>query len=127
MKHNRVRCDICKNDIHRASYSRHLKSKKHLENISQNKVIVPRKKPIKRVVETKEVFKVTDTNVENLYSFTDKILKIAYDITIDNHHGKHANSQIPITSKFDNIGIDINHINKIMEEMSYVYAKLINQ
>ena len=24
MKNNRVRCDICKIDIHRASYSRHL-------------------------------------------------------------------------------------------------------
>ena len=25
MKRNRVRCDICKTDIHRGSYSRHLK------------------------------------------------------------------------------------------------------
>ena len=64
--------------FHRASYSRHLKSKKHLENILQKKVIVPRKNPIKRVVKAKEVVKVTDTNVENLYSFTDNILKIAY-------------------------------------------------
>ena len=43
MKHNRVRCDICKIDIHRASYTRHLKSKKHLETLSVKKVIVPRK------------------------------------------------------------------------------------
>ena len=28
MKHNRVRCDNCKIDLHRASYSRHLKYKK---------------------------------------------------------------------------------------------------
>ena len=50
MKYNSVRCDVCKIDIHRVSYSRHFKKKKHLENIQQNKVIIPRKKPIKRVV-----------------------------------------------------------------------------
>ena len=37
MKENRVRCDICKIYIHRASYSCHLKSKKHLEKIQQKK------------------------------------------------------------------------------------------
>ena len=29
MKYNGVRCDVSKIDIHRASYSRHLKIKKH--------------------------------------------------------------------------------------------------
>ena len=48
MKNNSVRCDICKIDIHRASYSTHLKSKKHLENITQNNVIVPKRNPIER-------------------------------------------------------------------------------
>ena len=73
MKNNRVRCDDCKIDIHRALRSRHEKNKKHLGNISQNKVIVPRKNPIKRVLETKEVVKITGTNVENHYSPTDEI------------------------------------------------------
>ena len=45
-----VRCDICKIDIHRASYARHLKGKKHLEYVSQNVVIIPRKSLKKRVV-----------------------------------------------------------------------------
>ena len=63
MKNIIARCHVCKIDIHRASYSRHLKSKKHLEVIQQNKVIIPRNKPIKRVV--KEDIKVTDTKVEN--------------------------------------------------------------
>ena len=125
MEYNGVRCDFCKIDIHRASYCRHIKSKKHFENMSKNKVIVPRKNPMKRVV--KEVFKVSDTKVENQYYFTDRKLKIAYDINIDNHHDKHANSMITITSKFNNIGIDISHINKLMEEISHIYAKLINQ
>ena len=81
---NRVRCDNCKIDVQRASYSRHLKSKKHLENMSQNKVISPRKNPTKRVV--KEVIKVSDIKVQNQCYFTDRILKIAYDINIDNQH-----------------------------------------
>ena len=109
MNYNRVLCDLCKIDIHRASYSRHLKCKKHLENMAQNKVIVPRKNLTKRVV--KDDTEVSHTNVENHYYFTDRILKIAYIIDIDNHHSKNANSIITITSKFDNIGIDINYIN----------------
>ena len=43
--------------------------------MSKNKEIIPRKNPMKRVV--KEVFKVSDTKVENQYYFTDRKLKIA--------------------------------------------------
>ena len=38
---NSRRCDICKIDVHRASYAKHLRSKKHLENIRQNEIIIP--------------------------------------------------------------------------------------
>ena len=126
-KHNGVTCDISKTDLHRASYSRHLKNKKPLENIHQNKVNIPRKNPIKRVV--KEEIKVfdIDTKVGIQFYFTDIILKIPYDIDKNNHHDKHANSIITITSKFDNVGINKIHIFKIMEEKSRVYAKLINK
>ena len=86
---------------------------------------IPRINPTKNFV--KEVVKVIDINVEKHYYFTDKLLKIAYDISIENHHDKHGNSLIPISSKFDNIGIDKNHINKIRQEMSHVYAKIFNQ
>ena len=34
---------------------------------------------------------------------------------------------LTITSNFNNIGIDISHINKIMEEMSHIYAGLLNE
>ena len=34
MRYNTVRCDVCKIDIHRASYARQLKSKKQLEKIT---------------------------------------------------------------------------------------------
>ena len=38
---NSRRCDICKIDVHRASYNKHLRSKKHLENEKQNEMIIP--------------------------------------------------------------------------------------
>ena len=39
MKHNGVRGDFCKSEIHRVSYCRHLKSKKRLKKISQIKYL----------------------------------------------------------------------------------------
>ena len=36
-----LRCDICNIDVHRASYAKHLGSKKHLENKRQNYIIIP--------------------------------------------------------------------------------------
>ena len=38
---NTRKCEICKVDVHRASYVKHLKSKKHLEKIEQNEMIIP--------------------------------------------------------------------------------------
>ena len=66
-------------------------------------------KLIKRIV--KEHFKVSDTKLENLYFFTDRILKKSYDINLDNHQDNYANSIITISPNFINIGIDTIHIN----------------
>ena len=115
-QNNTIRCIDCKIDIHRASYSRHLKTKKHLEknNIKPKKVI------------DKETNKNKNNKIE--YKFTYNILDIAYDITVDRHHKKDLNSQITITSKFDNLfGIEMYHINDINKEMAQIYAKFINQ
>ena len=71
MKYNRVRCDICNIDIHRASYIRHLKIRKQSENMTQNKVIVSGKIPIKRVVKEEIKVRDIDANVEKLYFFSD--------------------------------------------------------
>ena len=38
---NSRKCDVCKIDVHRASYIKHLRSKKHIENIKQNEMIIP--------------------------------------------------------------------------------------
>ena len=35
------KCDICNVDVHRASYQKHLRSKKHFELLKQNEMIIP--------------------------------------------------------------------------------------
>ena len=38
---NSRRCEICNIDIHRASYIKHLRNKKHMGNIKLNEMIIP--------------------------------------------------------------------------------------
>ena len=38
---NRHTCDICNIDVHRASFVKHLRSKKHIENVEQNEMVIP--------------------------------------------------------------------------------------
>ena len=39
-KKNSRKCKICNVDVHRASYAKHLRSKKHLESEKQNETIL---------------------------------------------------------------------------------------
>ena len=116
-QNNTIGCVDCNIDIHRASYSRHLKTKKHLE---KNDI-----KP-KKVID-KDNIKKANKNNKIEYKFTDNILNTAYDITVDRHHKKDLNSQITITSKFDSTGKEMYFINKTFRELSHIYAKFINQ
>ena len=118
---NTIRCEDCNIDVHRASYSRHLKTKKHLEK----KEIEPKKIIDKNNI--KETNKNIKRNNKIKYKFTDDILNKIYDITIDRHHKKDLNSQITITSKFDYTGIEMYFIDEIFKEMTHIYAKFINQ
>ena len=38
---NSRKCDVCNIDVHRASYVKHLRCRKHLENEKQNEMIGP--------------------------------------------------------------------------------------
>ena len=38
---NSRRCEICNIDVHRASYIKHLRSKKHMENMKRAEMIIP--------------------------------------------------------------------------------------
>ena len=55
MENNCV-CKICNVNVHRTSMQKHLRSKKHLENMIQNEMIIPEwffkeaKSPIKKKI-----------------------------------------------------------------------------
>ena len=40
MENNRT-CKVCNDNVHRASFVKHLRSKKHLEIIRRNEIIIP--------------------------------------------------------------------------------------
>ena len=146
---NSRRCDICNVDVHRASYIKHLRSKKHLENITQHEMIIPNwlfqepvENKIKKVYNPKSLQQLSRDNIKlddmqlnkelakkmiNPYYFTDRNLKVGFKINLDSHHINHLNSKITITPNFKEFGIEVRYINKIIKEMSVIYARLINQ
>ena len=146
---NSHRCEICNVDIHRASYAKHLKSKKHLENAKQNEMIIPEwlfQEPVEHKIKTiynpKSLKQLARNNIKlddkqlnkelakkmiNPYYFTDRNLQVGFKINLDSHHINHANSKLTITPNFKEFGIEVRDINKIMKELSIIYARLINQ
>ena len=136
-------CEVCNVNVHRASFVKHLRSKKHLEKIEQNGMIItdwlfkeersPVKKKIKRVYNQKllkelarEKIKLVDKEIAkmmiNPYYFIDENLKIGFRINLDGHNISHANSTLTITPNFPEFGIEVRYIIKFMRELSVIYA-----
>ena len=63
----------------------------------------------------------------NPYFFIDENLKNGLKINLEKHNINHANSILTITPKFPEFGIEYRYINKIIKELSVIYARLINQ
>ena len=146
---NSRRCEICNVDVHRASYNKHMRSKKHTENMKQDEMIIPEwlfKEAIINKIEKiynpislkklarnkiklddKQINKEVAKKMINPYYFSDRNLQVAYKINLDSHHINHLNSKLTITSNFENNGIEFRFINKVMRERSIIYARLINQ
>ena len=149
---NSRRCDICTVFVHRASYVKHLGSKKHLENIIQNEMSIPEwlfkegqaptKNKIKKVynhkilmqiarenikISDKELYKELAKKMINPYYSTNKKLKIGFKINLENHYINHANCLLNIEPNFPDIGIETRYVNKILKEMTTFYARLIKQ
>ena len=145
---NRRRCEVCNVNVHRASFAKHLRSEKHLENVEQNQMIIPEwffkeeKSPIKKKIQkvfnpktliqlTREKIKLNDKELAkimiNPYYFFDENLKIRFKINLESHNFSHANSILTITSNFPEFGIEFRYINKIIKDLSVIYARLINQ
>ena len=141
-------CNVCNVNVHRASFAKHLRSKKHLENVEQNEMIIPewffkeKKSPIKKKIQkvynpktliqlAREKIKLDDKELAkimiNPYYFIDKNLKIGFKINLESHNFSHANSILSILPKFPEYGIEFRYINKIVKELSVIYSRLINQ
>ena len=56
-----------------------------------------------------------------------KILKNDFKNNLESHNFSHANSILTIIPNFPEFGIEFRYINKIIKEMSVIYARLINQ
>ena len=146
---NSRRCEICNVYVHRASYIKHLRSKKHIENIKQNDMIIPEwlfqepvENKIKKIYNPKPLRQLARDNIKlddkqfnkglakrmvNPYYFTDRALQVGFKSNLDSHHINHANSKITIMSNYPEFGIEVRYINKIIKELSVIYARLINQ
>ena len=59
--------------------------------------------------------------------FTDGALKISFIISLDSHHINHANSKIFVRPNYPEFGIEVRYVNKVMREVSVIYARLIYQ
>ena len=145
-------CETCNVKIHRASFVKHLRSKKHLENIKQNEMIIPEwffkeeRSPIKKKIQklynpktlkqiARENIKMNDKELDkeiakkmiNPYYFIDENLKIGFKINLESHNINHANSLLNIEPNFPDVGIETRYVNKILKELSVIDARLINQ
>ena len=141
-------CEVCKVDVHRASFVKHLRSRKHLESIRQNEMIIPEwlfkqeqtpiKKKIQKVYNPKtlkqlarEKIKLDDKKLAkmmiNPYYFIDENLKIGFKINLQRHNISHANSILTITPNFPEFVIEFRYIKKIKKEISIIYARLLSQ
>ena len=141
-------CEVCNVNVHRASFVKHLRSKKHLENIEQNEMIIPDwlfkqeqtpiKKKIQKVYNPKtlkqlagEKIKLDDQEIAKMmidpYYFIDENLKIGFKINLESHNISHAISILTITPIFSEFGIKFRYIIKIVKELSVIYARLKNQ
>ena len=147
MENSRI-CDVCNVNVHRASLAKHLRSQKHLENVEKNEMIIPdwffkeEKSPIKKKIQkvynpktliqiAREKIKLDDKELAKImikpYYFIDKNLKIGFKINLESHNFSHANSILTILPRFPEYGIQFRYINKIVKELSFIYARLINQ
>ena len=96
-----------------------------------NKIYNP--KPLRQIardnikLNDKQLNKELARKMINPYYFTDGNLKVGFKINLDSHQINHNNFKITITPNYPEFGIEVRYINKIIKELSFIYATLINQ
>ena len=63
----------------------------------------------------------------NPYYFTDRALRVGFNITLESHHFNHANSKLIVKPNYPEFGFEVHYTNKILKELSVIYASLLNQ
>ena len=63
----------------------------------------------------------------NLYYFIDSNLKVGFKINLDTHYINHANSKLIVKPNYPEFGIEVRYLNKVIKELSVIYARIINQ
>ena len=116
--------EICNVHVHRASLAKHFRSKKHLEN----EIIIPEwlfqepienefektynPKPLKQVardnikLDDRQSIKKPAKKMLVPYYFTDRVLQVGFNITLESHHNSHVNSKIIIKPNHPEFGIE---------------------
>ena len=90
-------------------------------------------KPLRQIardnvkLDDKELNKELAEKMLNPYYFTDRNLNLEFKVNLDSHHISHANSKLTITPNYPEFGIQVRYINKIIKEISFICARLINQ
>ena len=145
---NSRKCDVCNINVHRASYVKHLRSEKHIENEQLNNMITPEwlfqepiQRKIKKIYNSNSLTQIARDNIKlddkhlnkelakkmlNPYYFIDRNLEVGFKINSDSHHIHHDNSKLTIIPNYPEFGIEVRYINKIIKELSVIYARLTN-
>ena len=75
----------------------------------------------------KELDKEVAKEMNNPYYFTDENLKIVFKKNLNSHNVEHAKSLLTIEPNFPEFENEFRYINKIIKDLSVIYARLINQ
>ena len=77
-------------------------------------------------LDDKQLNKEVARKMINPYYFTDRNLRVRFKIDLDSHHINHLNSKLTIIPNYPEFEIEIRYNNKIIKELSSIYARLIN-
>ena len=146
---NSRKFEVCNIDVHKASYVKHLRSKKDSENIKQNEMVIPEwlfqepsenkinkisnPKSLKQLardkvrIDDKQLNKELAIKMINPFYFTDRALGVGFNITRESHHINDVKSKLFVKPNYPEFGIEVRYIKKTMKELSVIFARLISQ
>ena len=131
------KCEVCNVDVHRASYIKHLRIKKHIENMKQNEMIIPEwffsepvENKINKILNPKSLKQIARGTIRlydrqlngelarrmlNPYYFTDRALQVGFKIILRSHNLHHTISEITITPNHPEFGTENRYIIEIIK------------